>query len=203
MERRLQNKTALVKAPMEKKQKAATRQTEDRKPAAINKAKWHDHAIGHGGTLCFAGMRSVRIDDDLKWNMWKTNPSSLPDYLLRFISTNKGEESDLLKLYSHHERFYPGENWITDDIDRMGAIFLTTKEGQSDLAFSVKGKHVYGFAESDKYILEDVDVHENTQHVKDFARNHIKNELYPYTPPGSAKTIGEMVHYEGILKSAT
>ena len=72
MERRLQNKTALVKAPMEKKQKAATRQTEDRKPAAINKAKWHDHAIGHGGTLCFAGMRSVRIDDDLKWNMWKT-----------------------------------------------------------------------------------------------------------------------------------
>ena len=92
----------------------------------------------------------MRIDDDLKWNMWKTNPSSLPDYLLRFISTNKGEESDLLKLYSHHERFYPGENWITDDIDRMGAIFLTTKEGQSDLAFSVKGKHVYGFAESDE-----------------------------------------------------
>ena len=46
-------------------------------------------------------------------------------------------------------------------------------------------------------------MHENTQHVKDFARNHIKNELYPYTPPGSAKMIGEMVHYEGILKSAT
>ena len=59
MEHRLQNKTALVKAPMEKKLKAATRQIEDGKPAAVNKAKWHDNANGLGGTLCFAGMRSV------------------------------------------------------------------------------------------------------------------------------------------------
>jgi hypothetical protein len=58
-----------------------------------------------------------------------------------------------------------------------------------------------GFA--DEYIPEDVEAHENTQHVKDFARNHIKNELYPYTAPGSAMSIGEMVRYEGILKSAT
>ena len=111
-------------------------------------------------------MRSVRISDNVIWNLWKTDPSgSMPAYLLRFISTIKGKESDHLKLYSHPERFYPGENWITEDIDRKGAIFLTTQEGQSDLAFSVTGKHVYAF-DSDEYIVEDVEVHENTQHVK-------------------------------------
>ncbi len=86
---------------------------------------------------------------------------------------------------------------------RMGAILLTTKEGQSDLAFSVKGKHVIGFSESDDYILEDVDKHDNTQYVKDFARNHLRNELYPHVPAGSGKSIGDMVYYESQLKSAT
>ena len=43
-------------------------------------------------------------------------------------------ESDEMKLYSPPERYLPGENFIIQDIDRMGAIFLTTKEGQSDLA---------------------------------------------------------------------
>ena len=38
---------------------------------------------------------------------------------------------------------------------------------------------------------------------KDFARDHLKNELYPHTPAGSGKSIGEMVHYESQLKSAT
>jgi hypothetical protein len=79
----------------------------------------------------------------------------MPDYLRRFIIGNKEDASDEMNLYSHPERFYPGENWITNDIDRMGAIFLTTKDWQSDLAFSVKGKHVYAF-DSDEYIVEDV-----------------------------------------------
>ena len=63
-------------------------------------------------------------------------------------------------------RYFAGENFIVEDIDRIGVIFLTTKEGQSDLAFSVKGKNVIGFAESDDYILEDVAQHDNTQYVK-------------------------------------
>ena len=188
---------------MAKRRKEELLDTGGWKSVAIKRAAWHDDADGNGGLICFTGMRSVRISDNVIWNLWKTDPSgSMPAYLLRFISTIKGKESDHLKLYSHPERFYPGENWITEDIDRKGAILLTTKEGQSDLAFSVTGKHVYAF-DSDEYIVEDVEVHENTQHVKDFARNHLKNELYPQTPPGSAKSFGEMVQYESTLQSAT
>jgi hypothetical protein len=71
MERRPQNKSGLVQAPMEKKLKAASRQAEDGKPAAFKRAIWHDDADGQGGTLCFAGMRSVRFADDITWKMWK------------------------------------------------------------------------------------------------------------------------------------
>ncbi len=39
-----------------------------------------------------------------------------------------------MKLYSHHKQFLSGENFIVYDI----AIFLSIKEGQSDIAFSVK-----------------------------------------------------------------
>ena len=49
----------------------------------------------------------------------------------------------------------------------------------------------------------DVEQHENTQYVKDFAPNHLKHVLYPHTSAGSGKSIGEMVHYESQLKSAT
>ena len=164
---------------------------------------WVDAAHGLGGTVHSVGMRTVRITDQATWTKWKHDPDSIPVYLLQFISTNKGDESDEMKLYSPPERYLPGENFIIQDIDRMGAIFLTTKEGQSDLAFSVKGKHVIGFAESDDYILEDVEQHDNTQYVKDFAPNHLKNVLYPHTSAGSGKSIGEMVHYESQLKSAT
>ena len=165
--------------------------------------EWADAADGFGGTVRAVGMRSVRIPDQVTWTKWKLDPSSMPDYLLQFISTNKGEESDEMKLYSPPVRYFAGENFIVEDIDKMGAIFLTTKEGQSDLAFSVKGKHVIGFAESNDYVLEDVAPHDNTQYVKDFARDHLKTELYLHTPPGSGKSIGEMVHYESQLKSAT
>ena len=165
--------------------------------------EWEDAADGNGGIVRRVGMRTVRIPDHYTWAKWRSDPCSIPAYLLRFISANKGRESDEMKLYSPTERFLAGENWITEDIDRMGAIFLSTKDGQSDLAFSVTGRHVYGFAESDEYILEDVEVRENTQYVKDFARKHLENELYPHTPAGSARSIGEMVHYEGILKSST
>jgi hypothetical protein len=66
----------------------------------------------------------------------------------------------------------------------MGAFFLTTREGQSDdsdLALSVKGKRVFGFEESDDYILEDLALNDNTQYVKYFANYHLRNELYPHT----------------------
>ena len=126
----------------------------------------------------------------------------MPDYLLKFISSNKGDESDQMKPYSHEERFFAGQNFVVEDIDRMGAIFLTTKEGQSDLAFSVNLKHVFGFEESDDFIIEDLALHDNTQYVKDFAHNHLRNELYPHTPQGLSKSIGETVHYEGRLKPA-
>ena len=154
--------------------------------------KWEDAADGLGGTVRAFGMRAVRITDQAIWTQWKSDPASMPVYLLQFISANKGEESNEMQLYSPPERYLPGENFIIQDIDRMGAIFLTTKEGQSDLAFSVKGKHVIGFAESDDYILEDVEQHDSTQYVKDFALNHLKNVLYPQTSAGSGKSIGEI-----------
>ena len=56
------------------------------------------------------------------------------------------------------------------------------------LAFFVNVKHVFAFEESDDFILEDVDFHDNTKYVKDFVRNQIQVEqleLYPHTPPGS------------------
>ena len=190
----------LHKQPGQSKEAPAKKMRRTIQAAAI--LKWTSADDGRGGSVSCVGVRTVRIPCQITWRQWTADPTSMPDYLLRFIMANKGDPSDEMRLYSHPERFYPGENWITDDIDRMGAIFLTTKEGQSDLAFSVKGKHVYAF-ESDDYIVEDVEVHENTQHVKDFAPNHLKNELYPHKPPGSAKSIGEMVKYESTLKSAT
>ena len=96
---------------MAKKRKEELPKTEGWKSVAIKTAEWHDDADGNGGTICFAGMRSVLISDNVIWNLWKTDPSrSMPEYLLRFISTIKGKESDLLQLYSHPEKFYPGEN---------------------------------------------------------------------------------------------
>ena len=106
---------------MAKRRKEELLDTGGWKSVAIKRAAWHDDADGNGGLICFTGMRSVRISDNVIWNLWKTDPSgSMPAYLLRFISTIKGKESDHLKLYSHPERFYPGENGITEDIDRKG-----------------------------------------------------------------------------------
>jgi hypothetical protein len=171
-ERMAESMVKKMKASVEPRSTASA--TEGWKVAAIRKAVWHDAADGDGGTLCFAGWRGVKIPDQIIWHQWKSDPShSMPDYLLKFISSNKGDESDQMKLYSHEERFFAGQNFVFEDIDRMGAIFLTTKEGQSDLAFSVKGKHVFGFEESDGFIIEDLALHDNTQYVKDFAHNHL------------------------------
>jgi hypothetical protein len=71
---------ALVLASMEKKLKAASRSTEGWKNTAIKRAVWNDDADEHGGTLCFTGMRSVQIPDQITWNQWKSDPSgSMPD----------------------------------------------------------------------------------------------------------------------------
>ena len=35
-------------------------------------------------------------------------------YILKFITTNKEDESDVMKLYSPDVRYYPGSNFITE-----------------------------------------------------------------------------------------
>ena len=59
---------------------------------------WLDAAHGLGGTVHSVGMRTVRITDQATWTKWKHDPDSMPVYLLQFISTNKGDESDEMKL---------------------------------------------------------------------------------------------------------
>ena len=48
------------------------------------------------------------------WAQWKSDVSSFPMYILKFIATNKGDESDVMKLYSPDVRYYPGSNFITE-----------------------------------------------------------------------------------------
>jgi len=149
------------------------------------------------------GARSVRIEDEVLWAKWKSDVSSFPMFILNFIATNKhhGEASAVWKLESPEVRYLPGKNFITDVIDQTGAIILTTPEGQVDLAFCVEGTLIYGFEEDDDFILKDVSQQKNTQNVKDFACNHLKNDLYPCTAPGTGKTFGEMVDYKSELKN--
>ena len=70
------------------------------------RCEWADSANGLGGTVRAVGMRSVRIPDQDTWTKWKLDPSTMPDYLLQFISTNKGEESDVMKLHSPPVRYF-------------------------------------------------------------------------------------------------
>ena len=162
--------------------------------------RWEDDPDGHGGTLHVYAARSVLIPDNALWAKWKSDCSSFPMHILKFIATNKGPASDLLRLISPEVRYLPGENLITEKIDQTGAFILITPEGQSDLALSVEGRMVIGFPEDDDYILESVSLDKSTQYVKDFAVNHLKNELYPCTPPGMGRTIGEIVQYMPALK---
>ncbi len=62
--------------------------------------QWEDAADGLGGTVRAFGMRAVLITDQVIWNQWKSDPASMPVYLLQFISTNKEEESHEMQLYS-------------------------------------------------------------------------------------------------------
>ena len=162
--------------------------------------RWEDDPDGHGGTLHVYAARSVLIPDNALWAKWKSDCSSFPMHILKFIATNKGPASDLLRLISPEVRYLPGENLITEKIDQTGAFILITPEGQSDLALSVEGRMVIGFPEDDDYILESVSLDKSTQYVKDFAVNHLKNELYPCTPPGTGRTIGSVVDYKPALK---
>ena len=51
------------------------------------------------------------------WAQWKSDVSSFPMYILKFIATNKGDESDVMKLYSPDVRYYPGSNFIPEEFE--------------------------------------------------------------------------------------
>ena len=80
-------------------------------------------------------------------------------------------------------------------------MFLVNAFGESNLALSVRGNYYIGF-QSDKYVLVTVEMEEDTQYVKHFAKDMIKNFLYPHTPAGHEKSIGQRVQYMPINQEA-
>jgi hypothetical protein len=80
---------------------------------------------------------------------------------------------------------------------------LSTPEGQTDLAFRVQGKNVIGFAEDEDLVLEDVSLHANSQYVKHLPAGQLRIELYPCTPPGMTRMVGEIVNYQPDMRDTT
>ena len=96
---------------MAKRRNEELPKTEGWKSVAIKNAPWHDDADGNGGLICFTGMRSVRISDNVIWNLWKTDCSDLmPEYLHTFISNKQRKRVRPLEAIFTLERFYHGEN---------------------------------------------------------------------------------------------
>jgi hypothetical protein len=162
------------------------------KSALLESAVWEDDSEGVGGTLYFPGKRRLRIPDHDLWTEWKGNPVKLvPCYILDRIRMDEGKE---LKLCILPERYEQGENFVIEHIEKEGAVFLVTASGESNLALRVQSNCYIAF-QSDEYVLVTVEMEEDTQYVKHFPKDMIKNFLYPHTPAGHKKSIGQRAQY--------
>ncbi len=126
----------------------------------LESAVWEDDSEGVGGTLYFPSKRRLRIPDHELWTEWKGIPVKLvPGYILDRIRLDEGKE---LMLCILPERYYKGENFVIEQIETVGAVFLVNACGESNLALSVQVKYYIGF-QSDKYVMVTVEMEEDTQ----------------------------------------
>jgi hypothetical protein len=93
----------------------------------------------------------------------------VPGFILDRIRLDEGKE---LKLCILPERYYKGENFVVEHLEKEGAVFLVNASGESNLA---RSRNYYIGFQSDKYVMVTVEIEEDTQYVKHFAKDMIKN----------------------------
>ncbi len=106
----------------------------------------------------------------------------MPVYILDRIRVDEGKE---VKLCTLPKRYFLGEHFVIEHIEKKSALFYYT-----------------GF-QSDKYVMVTVEMEEDTQYVKHSAKDMIKNFLYPHTPAGHEKSIGQRVQCMRINQVAS
>jgi hypothetical protein len=169
------------------------------KSTLLESAVWEDDSEGVGGTLYFPGKRRLNIPDHDLWTGWKGDPEKLvPGYILDRIRQDEGKE---VKLCSVMERYKEGENFVIEHIEKEGAMILVTSRGETNLALLVEGNYVTAF-KNDKYVMMTVEREQDTQYVKHFPKDMLKNMLYPHTPAGHTRSIGQRAQYNKVNADA-
>jgi len=96
------------------------------------------------GYLMFPGKFRLLVKGD-QWTKWSQDTTSIPMYILEGLHNTKAlantnNENAWMELTE--ENFRAGDNYVVDEIETEGAEMLTTKYGQTEIAFAVTGRDV-------------------------------------------------------------
>ena len=168
-----------------------------------------------GARLQYPGKAGLNVPLEI-WNSWKPNnwqddtssvlELKIPLYLLRFMESRIDDREFEVREDGLQEA---GQHIIIESIGEAGAVFLVTREGQSELAFPVTGYDVVCF-DGAKYMAA-TSIYTHTQYVCEIRPNLMQDWVYtrtlhqpnPKSMLRSSTTVGETIRYGGAMKVPT
>ena len=99
----------------------------------------HDNSAGY---LRFPDKFRLLVKGD-QWTTWSQDITSIPMYILEGLFHTKvlaDTNSENAWMELTEENFRTGDNYVVDEIETEGAEMLTTKYGQTEIAFAVTGR---------------------------------------------------------------
>jgi hypothetical protein len=96
------------------------------------------------GYLKFPGKFKLFVKGH-QWTTWSHDTSSIPLYILDALHNSKAltnKENEITWMELIEENFRAGDTYVVDEIEKEGAEMLTTKFGETEIAFAVTGRDI-------------------------------------------------------------
>jgi len=148
----------------------------------------------------------IQIDNKVKlwieeqeseiFTKWMRESSSIPLLVLEYLRRNNGDDMRLLKDKLDG---FTGACFVHEEISQEGPIFLVTKHGQSDLAFSVTGYDAQILSPRYSVIGQ---LQQHTTYAVDLPPKMLDNWVHK-TRVGGGYMVGDRIRFMPDLKPVT
>ena len=92
----------------------------------------------------FPGKFKLHVKGDI-WTTWSQDTASIPLYILDALHNSKAlanTRNEITWMELIEENFRQGDTYVVDEIETEGAEMLTTKYGETEIAFAVTGRDI-------------------------------------------------------------
>lgn len=92
----------------------------------------------------FPGKFRLHVKGDI-WTTWSQDTASIPLYILDALHNSKAlanTRNEITWMELIEENFRQGDTYVVDEIETEGAEMLTTKYGETEIAFAVTGRDI-------------------------------------------------------------